>query len=150
MKHLKVLCKHARVLWLTVELGLNLNADYCAAWRFSLCASLPHCAQDGNPSNVADKPGKCNSLLSPTAIEAPQLWKGATVHPAAPDSWFCKAPVLALWCLSEGVDLNCFVRAHRGETGEATGIIGLMLGCVRPSASPLIPLTHSLGLDAGL
>lgn len=37
---------------------------------------------------------------------------------------------------------HCFVHAHRDKTDEATRIIGLMLECVWPSASTLIPLTH--------
>ncbi len=130
---------------LTEELGLNLNAGHCAACRFRFCLPAPLCAQDGNPSHMARIPIKSNNLPPPTAIEArpPRVDRGCTW-------WSCKASVPTLWCASEGVDLNCFVNSHRDKTDKGTGIIGLMLERVWPSASYLIPLTHSLDSEAGL
>lgn len=49
-----------------------------------------------------------------------------------------------------GVDPNCFGCPHGDKTDKGTGIIGLMLECVWPSASSLIPPAHSLDLEAGL
>lgn len=65
--------KSVRLWGLSGELGLNLNAGHCAAYRFRFRLSTALCAQDGNPSNTARIPVKSNNLLPPSAIEARQL-----------------------------------------------------------------------------
>lgn len=115
---------------LTGGLGLNLNAGHCAACRFRFCLSALFCAQDGNPSNMARIRIKSNSPPPPSLRSKTVSFEGTDGASGGLGRWFCKVPVPILWCVSEGLDWDCFVHSHRDKTDKGTGIIGLMLECV--------------------
>lgn len=115
---------------LTGGLGLNLNAGHCAACRFRFCLSALFCAQDGNPSNMARIRIKSNSPPSLSLRSKTVSFEGTDGASGGLGRWSCKVPVPILWCVSEGLDWDCFVHSHRDKTDKGTGIIGLMLECV--------------------